>query len=152
MANVADRVFDLILDTVENEGVYLWDVKFLKEGASYYLRVFIDKDDGVSIDDCVAVSHAIDPVLDEHDPIDKSYCLEVCSPGIERELSRDFHFTAANGCPVKLKVFKAIDSKKEFIGTLSDFTDGIISLETENGTLKFERSQVSKASIIYTEV
>ncbi len=148
MASVADRVFDLILDTVEGEGCYLWDVRFIKEGSTYYLRVFIDKDDGVSIDDCVNVSHAIDPVLDESDPIDKSYCLEVCSPGIERELSRDFHFEAAIGCGVKLKLFKALDGKKEFSGRLEAFENGEISLKVGEELLKFPRSTVSKSNII----
>ncbi len=148
MANVADRVFDLILESVENEGCYLWDVRFIKEGATYYLRVFIDKDEGVSIDDCVNVSHAIDPVLDEADPIDKSYCLEVCSPGIERELTRDFHFEAAKGCGVRLKLFKAIDGKKEFSGTLETFESGEITIKSDGGLLKFPKSTVSKANII----
>ena len=88
MANSAERVYELIKDAVEAEGVRLWDVRFLKEGASWYLRVFIDKPEGISIDDCTNVSHAIDPIIDEADPIDVSYYLEVCSPGIERELTR----------------------------------------------------------------
>ena len=88
MAGVADRVFNLIKDTVETQNVRLWDVRFVKEGASYYLRVFIDNDAGINIDDCTNVSHAIDPIIDEADPIDKSYYLEVCSPGLERELTR----------------------------------------------------------------
>ena len=77
MANAAERVYSLIKETVENQGVELWDVRFVKEGASWYLRVFIDKEDGITIDDCTNVSHAIDPVIDEADPIDKSYYLEV---------------------------------------------------------------------------
>ena len=72
MANVADRVYSLIEETVKNEGVDLWDVRFIKEGANWYLRVFIDKADGVTIDDCTNVSHAIDPVIDQADPIDKA--------------------------------------------------------------------------------
>ena len=73
MASAAERVYGLIKDTVEAQGVALWDVRFVKEGASWYLRVFIDKPEGISIDDCTNVSHAIDPILDEADPIDKSY-------------------------------------------------------------------------------
>ena len=92
MANSAEKVYELIKDTVAAEGVGLWDVRFLKEGASWYLRVFIDKPEGISIDDCTNVSHAIDPIIDEADPIDVSYYLEVCSPGIERELTRRRHY------------------------------------------------------------
>ena len=78
MANSAEKVYELIKTAVEEQGVSLWDVRFLKEGASWYLRVFIDKSEGVSIDDCTNVSHAIDPIIDEADPIDVSYYLEVC--------------------------------------------------------------------------
>ncbi|MBR4122962.1 MAG: ribosome maturation factor RimP, partial [Clostridia bacterium] len=114
MANVADRVYTLIKEAVEEQGVMLWDVRFLKEGASWYLRVFIDSESGITIDDCTNVSHAIDPIIDEADPIDKAYYLEVCSPGIERELTRPFHFESVIGQRVKVKLYKAIDSKKEF--------------------------------------
>ena len=97
MASAAERVYSLIKETVEEQGVELWDVRFVKEGASWYLRVFIDKQDGITIDDCTNVSHAIDPVIDEADPIDKSYYLEVCSCGIERELSKPEHFEKVLG-------------------------------------------------------
>ncbi len=145
MANVADKVYDLIKSTVEDQGVNLWDVRFLKEGASWYLRVFIDKADGVSIDDCTNVSHAIDPILDEHDPIDKSYYLEVCSPGIERELTRDFHFKRFVGEKVKIKLYKAVDSKKEFTGKLVS-ADDVVVLATENGEITFNLNDISKAN------
>lgn len=146
MAGIADKVFSLIKETVEQTGVSLWDVKYVKEGASYYLRVFIDKPEGISIDDCTDVSHAIDPVIDEADPIDGSYYLEVCSPGIERELSRDAHYEYAVGKKVRIRLFKAVDGIKEFSGTLVSCSEGIV-LETEQGNVTFERSAVSKASI-----
>ena len=82
MASIADRVWALVEDAVRSQGVELWDVRFVKEGASYYLRIFIDSEKGIDIDDCTNVSHAVDPILDEADPIDKSYYLEVCSPGL----------------------------------------------------------------------
>ncbi len=143
MANVAERVYSLIEETVKNEGVELWDVRFLKEGANWYLRVFISSDKGIGIDECTAVSHAIDPILDEADPIDKSYYLEVCSSGIERELVRDWHFEWAQGKAVKLKLYKAIDGKKEFAGVLKT-TGEVLELETENGILTFPKKDVSK--------
>ncbi len=146
MANVADKVYDLIKSTVENQGVELWDVRFLKEGASWYLRVFIDKAEGVSIDDCTNVSHAIDPLLDESDPIDKAYYLEVCSPGIERELTRDFHFKRFVGETVKIRLYKALDGKKEFTGTLV-LVDEDIVIATENGDITFSLKNISKANV-----
>lgn len=146
MANVAEKVYDLIKNTVEEQNVTLWDVRFVKEGASWYLRVFIDKEDGISIDDCTNVSHAIDPVIDEADPIDKAYYLEVCSPGIERELARKFHFESVVGEKIKVKLYKAIDGKKEFIGKLESVSDEII-INTENGEFAFNLKDISKANL-----
>ena len=144
MANAAERVYSLIEETVKQQGVTLWDVRFLKEGANWYLRVFIDSETGIGIDDCTNVSHAIDPIIDEADPIDKSYYLEVCSPGIERELTRDWHLEWAKGKKVKLRLYKAVDGKKEFEGVLSDVGDDL-TLTTENETISFSKESVSKA-------
>lgn len=144
MAGAAERIYSLIEETVKNQGVLLWDVRFLKEGANWYLRVFIDKPEGIGIDDCTNVSHAIDPIIDEADPIDKSYYLEVCSPGIERELTRDWHYEWAKGKSVKIKLYKAFDGKKEFKGILSDIGENLI-ITTEDGDLSFPQDAVSKA-------
>ncbi len=147
MAGIADKIFDLIKPTVESIGVTLWDVRFLKEGASHYLRVFIDKPEGICIDDCTAVSHAIDPVIDEVDPIDIPYYLEVCSTGIERELSRIEHYEAMLGKMVKLRLYKAFDGSKEVVGVLEGYEDGPI-IQTEDGkTVSFNKKEVSKANL-----
>ena len=144
MASITERITALIQTTVEEQGVTLWDVRFVKEGASHYLRVFIDKPEGINIDDCTNVSHAIDPILDEADPIDCAYYLEVSSPGIERELTRDIHFEYALGKKIRMRLFKAVDGKKEFEGILTQYKDKVI-LTTETETLEFERSAVAKA-------
>lgn len=146
MANAAERVYSLIKETVEAQGVELWDVRFVKEGASWYLRVFIDKPDGITIDDCTNVSHAIDPVIDEADPIDKSYYLEVCSPGIERELSRQAHFEKVIAQKIKIKLYKAIDGVKEFTGILKSCEENIV-LETDGKILEFTLKDISKANL-----
>lgn len=146
MANAAEKVYSLIKETVENEGVTLWDVRFLKEGASWYLRVFIDKAEGITIDDCTNVSHAIDPIIDEADPIDKAYFLEVCSPGIERELTRPFHYESVISQKIKVKLYKALDGKKEFTGILKSFGENI-TIETENGEVVFNLKDISKANL-----
>ena len=146
MASAAERVYALIKDTVEECGVELWDVRFLKEGASWYLRVFIDKPEGIGIDDCTNVSHAIDPVIDEADPIDKSYYLEVCSPGLERELVREEHYAKMVGEKVKLKLYKALDGVKEFTGILKS-AGGEITVETEQGAKSFTLKEISKAHL-----
>ena len=147
MANSAERVYELIKDAVEAEGVRLWDVRFLKEGASWYLRVFIDKPEGISIDDCTNVSHAIDPIIYEADPIDVSYYLEVCSPGIERELTRSRHYEESLGKQVRLKLYRAYDGKKEITGTLEDVTEENVTLVTEGNALTVERKNISKANL-----
>ena len=146
MASVAEKVYDLVKDTVESCGVSLWDVRFVKEGASHYLRIFIDKPEGVSINDCTEVSHAVDPLIDEADPIDCSYYLEVCSPGTERELSRPHHFEYGLGKNVTVKLFKAVDGKKEFTGVLKS-ADGDITIDTENGEITFSKGSFSKIFI-----
>ena len=146
MAGVADKILLLIKDTVEAQNVTLWDVRFVKEGASYYLRVFIDKEDGVNIDDCTNVSHAIDPVIDEADPIDKSYYLEVCSPGLERELIRAEHFEWAKGREIKVKLYKAVGGSKEIIGTLLSF-DGGIKISTVSGEIYLEKKDFSTVKL-----
>lgn len=146
MANAAEKVYGLIKETVEAQGVSLWDVRFLKEGASWYLRVFIDKPEGISIDDCTNVSHAIDPIIDDADPIDVSYFLEVCSPGTERELTRQGHFEACIGKTVKLKLYKAVDGVKELTGRLKSVADTVI-IETEGGEYVFEFKDISKARL-----
>lgn len=146
MAGVADKVFSLIRETVEAQNVMLWDVRFVKEGASYYLRVFIDSENGITIDDCTNVSHAIDPVIDEADPIDKSYYLEVCSPGLERELTRDEHFNRFIGSSVKVKLYKAYNGNKEITADLIGF-DGGIKLIINGEEIYFAKGEYSKVKL-----
>ncbi len=146
MASIADKVYDLVQDTVESCGVSLWDVRFVKEGASHYLRIFIDKPEGISINDCTDVSHAVDPVIDEADPIDGSYYLEVCSPGTDRELVRPHHFEYGMGKEVTVRLFKAIDGKKEFTGVLKNY-DGSITLDIDGKVADFPKGSFSKVYI-----
>ena len=146
MASIAEKVTALIAPTVEELGYALWDVRFVKEGADWFLRIFIDSEEGISIDDCVTVSHAIDPIIDEADPIDKSYYLEVCSCGIERELSREAHFQKVLGQEVKVKLYKAVDGVKEFKGILKSCENGI-TLEIEGNEITFALKDISKANL-----
>lgn len=143
LANIADTVASLIKEAVEAQGVSLWDVRFVKEGADWFLRIFIDKEDGISIDDCVNVSHAIDPIIDEADPIDRSYTMEVSSPGLCRELTRQEHFEIMQGEEIRVKLYKAEDGVKEFIGTLKDFGEALV-IETEAGEKAFDKKAIAK--------
>lgn len=146
----SERVFELVKPAVEACSVRLWDVRYLKEGASWYLRIFIDSDEGISIDNCTEVSHAVDPILDEADPIDNSYYLEVCSPGLARELTRPEHFEIMKGRSIKVKLYKAIDGSRELLGTLkSRNADG--SVEIDRGVDGFITLQKGEYAKIYLD-
>lgn len=145
---IAQSVFDLIRPVVEQCGVKLWDVKYVKEGASYFLRIYIDKENGIDINDCTDVSHAIDPVIDEADPIKDSYYLEVCSPGLERELTRPEHFERFTGSDITLKLYKAFNGIKNLKCKLLSFEDGNAQVELQNGEkVLFEKKDISSARL-----
>lgn len=127
--NVVSIVRSLAEPVAKDLGLRLWDVRFVKEGVSWYLRVFIDKDGGVDINDCVDMTHALNGPLDEADPIEVSYCLEVSSPGIERDLTRDEHFEAMQGRKIKLRLIRPDENKqREFSGILKSYSDGNITV------------------------
>ncbi len=137
----AQKVAALIEDVIKERGLLLWDVKFVKEGASWYLRVIIDKDGGVDINDCTDVTHLIDPIIDEADPINVSYYLEVCSPGLERELSEEWHFEKYIGSPVKVKLIRPRDGKREFSGVLNAY-DGNVTVVCDSVDTVFEKQEL----------
>ena len=147
MAGVADKVFSLVEETVKAQNVKLWDVRFQKEGANWYLRIIIDSEAGISIDDCTNVHHAVDPILDEADPIDRSYYLEVCSPGLERELTRDEHYEAMVGQKIKIKLYKAREGVKEFGGTLKMGNKEKVVIEAQDTEIEFARSEISSCRL-----
>lgn len=142
--NVADSVRIMASPIIENLGLRLWDVKFVKEGADWILRIIIDKDGGVCIDDCVAVNDALDAPLDELNPIDRAYRLQVQSPGAERELSREEHFMQFIGADVKLRLHKAFNERREYCGVLTDYSDGKITVKiNEDMQLEVTRDELS---------
>ena len=132
--NTSSIVWKIIEPIANNLGLDIWDIQFVKEGTQWYLRIFIDNENGVTIEDCENLSRAIDKPLDEHDPISQSYCLEVCSPGIERELKCPEHFRAFIGANVIVKTIRPIENGlREFNAILKDFNNNIISLQLEGG-------------------
>ena len=150
MASIAERVSALIKETVEAEGVELWDVRYVKEGASYYLRVFIDKAEGITIDDCTNVSHAIDPIIDEADPIEEAYYLEVSSPGIERELRTDMHLEYCTGADVEVRLYAPLNGSKVYRGELLEPSDnGNIAIMAGETRMEFERAAVAKIKTVF---
>ncbi len=142
--NTVAAVWDIAKPIADELGLEIWDIRFVKEGSDWFLRIFIDKDGGVSIDDCENMSRAIDEPLDEADPIEQSYCLEVSSPGVERELTRDTHFEACTGEKIKVKFIRAVDGKREYSGVLSGFDGKLITLLCDDGrSISFEKKETS---------
>ena len=142
--NTVAAVWALAEPLAQQLGLTLWDIRFVKEGASWYLRVFVDKEGGVSVDDCVAMSHALDGPLDETDPIEQNYYLEVSSPGLERELTREEHFQALLGARIKVRLIRPVDNVRDFTGELLSFENGAITLLLENGTqMQLQKKEAS---------
>jgi len=148
--NTAAVVWDIAQPIAEGLGLKLWDVRFVKEGASWYLRIIIDKVGGVSITDCENMSRAIDGPLDEADPIDQSYFLEVWSPGIERELTRPEHYEAMAGREVCVALYRPIDGEKEIIADLVGLRDKNIVMTDLDGT-EFEIPLKDAVSVRLTD-
>lgn len=115
-------------------GLRIWDIRYLKEGSQWYLRIFIDKDGGVDINDCEAMSRAIDKPLDDADPIDGEYILEVSSPGIERELLKDRHFEEFIGADIMVRMIRPVEGVgKEFKGVLTSYENGEVTITDHSG-------------------
>lgn len=132
--STVERVFELAKPLAEQLGLILWDVRFEKEGSSWYLRVFIDKEGGISMEHCESLSRPLNKLLDETDFIEQSYIFEVGSTGLGRELIRPEHFEQFMGSPVRVRLIRAVDTAKEFIGTLKAFNKDTFSVlcEPEN--------------------
>lgn len=147
--NTVEIVTNFAKPIAESLNLELWDVRFLKEGTQWYLRIYIDKGNGVSIEDCENMSRAIDKVLDDVDPIDQSYCLEVCSPGLERELIRDWHLRKYIGDDVKVRFIRSNDDgKKEILGKLKYFDKEKIELiDSEGQLIEVLRKNVSSIKL-----
>ena len=140
---ITDQVAALAKPVVEGFGLQLWDVEYVREGPEYFLRLYIDKEGGVDIDDCEAVSRAMDPILDEKDPIPGSYHFEVCSAGLERALKKPSDFQRFMGAAVTVKLYRPYDGRKEIPGVLRGYEDGRVTLEFGKETVTFEKSQVA---------
>ena len=140
---VTDLVTQFAQPIVEENGCSLWDVEYVREGSERYLRVYIDKEGGVDITDCEKVHRAIDPVLDEKDPISESYHFEVCSAGLERALKRPGDFQRFMDSPVLVKLYRPRNGLKEFPGILRGYEDGAVTVEAGKETITFQKSEVA---------
>ena len=147
MAKVTELTAALAAPIAREQGCTLWDVEYVKEAGTWILRVYIDKEGGVSINDCEAVSRPLSDKLDEVDPIEGSYTLEVASAGAERVLKKPEHFAAFLGSEVDVRLYRPIDGKKEFVGVLAGYENGNVLLE---GDLRFEKKDVAQVRLHVT--
>jgi len=148
--NIAETVAALVSPIAAELGLMLWDVEFVKEGARRILRVTIDSEEGVTIEDCEKMHRAIDPVLDEADPIESAYDLEVTSPGVERDIRTDAHIDACEGWDVEMRLFAPVDGVKTFCGVLAGRAEnGDVLLETAEGVRAFPRAAVAKIKSVF---
>lgn len=145
-----ERKTEQLLEPILKENNFeLYDVEFVKEAGTFYLRAFIDKEGGININDCELVSRRLSDLLDEKDFIPDAYILEVSSPGLGRALKKDKHFEKSIGEEVEIKLFKAIDKQKEFTGYLESFNDEVIVISDEQeNELEFERSNIASVRLV----
>ena len=140
---ITDKVTQFAQPVVEAHGCSLWDVEYVREGSEYFLRLYLDKEGGVNIDDCEAISRALDPILDEEDPIPESYHFEVCSAGLERVLKRPSDFERFMGDPVMVKLYRPRNGLKEIPGILRGYENGCVTVEAGKETITFQKSEVA---------
>lgn len=150
MAKVTELTAELAEPIVVENGCSLWDVEYLKEAGDWYLRLYIDKEGGVSINDCEAVSRAVSDALDEADPIEAGYIFEVSSAGADRALKKPEHFEKCMGQDVDVKLYRALEGKKELTGALVAHVDGKTTVETATGSVTLEKKDIAQIRLRVT--
>jgi ribosome maturation factor RimP len=147
MSKLTEKIAAIAAPVVEEEGCSLWDVEYVREAGTWYLRIFIDKEDGVSIDDCERISRRLDPILDEEDPIAESYVFEVGSAGADRELKRPGDFEMFLGSDVEVKLYQPVNGSKTFVGELLAYDDGAVVIRSGKREDRFEKNQIAKVKL-----
>ncbi|XCP83941.1 ribosome maturation factor RimP [Roseburia hominis] len=141
---------EILLPIVEKHGFELWDVEYVKEAGTWYLRAYIDKPGGIMIDDCEVVSRELSDILDEKDYIDEAYILEVSSPGLGRPLKKEKDFARSLGEEVEIRTYRPIDKQKEFIGILKDYDKDTVTIAYEDEETKtFDRSDIALVRLAF---
>lgn len=146
--NIETKVENLIQPIIHDLGYELYDVQYLKEGKDYYLRITIDKSEGITIQDCENVNRAIDEILDEADFINTAYFLEVSSPGLERILRKPWHFEKQIGNQIQVKLFQAIEKQKELQGILIESNENELKLQINEKLIKIEKKNIAVAKTV----
>jgi len=143
LSKITDKVEEMAGPVVEEAGCSLWSVEYIREAGTWYLRIFIDKEGGVNIDDCERISRILDPMLDEADPIPDSYVFEVGSAGCERELKRPGDFAQFMGSEIELRTYQPVNGTKTFIGTLDGYEEGNVTVIVGNNSMSFSKEQTA---------
>lgn len=149
LARIEEKVESLVSDKIKELGYELYDVEYVKEGKEYYLRIYIDKEEGIDLNDCELVSNSITEILDKEDYIKEQYFLEVSSPGIERVLKKDKHLQANIEKNISIKLFKPQEGQKQFIGILKKFDDKILTIEINQNLIEIERTNIAQIKTVY---
>ena len=149
MARIEEKIEHLLKDKVQKLGFSLYDVEYVKEGKDYYLRIYIDNNKGITIDDCELVSNSITDILDSEDYLKEQYFLEVSSPGVERVLKNDKHLQNNIGSKVQAKLFKPLEGKKQYIGVLKSFDDENIQIDVDNKMIDIERKNIGQLKTVF---
>ena len=148
--SIAERVEALVEPCITELGYRIWDVEYVKEGTEWYLRITLDSDDGIDIDDCEKVSRAINPIIDEADPIDDFYYLEVSSPGLERVLRKPEHFEASIGSEIEIRLFAPDENKKKsYTGILSAYDEESLTVDIAETSQKIAMNKISKVQTVF---
>ena len=149
MASIEEKIESLVTKPINNLEYDVYDVQYVKEGKDYYLRIFIDKQEGIDLNDCEKVNNEINNLLDEADYIKDQYFLEISSPGIERILRKDKHLKDNIGKMIEVKLFKPINKQKNIEGTLNNFDKDFILLKADENEIKIDRKDISVIKTIY---
>lgn len=152
MAKIEEKVESLVKEKIRNIGYELYDVLYVKEGSNKILRIVIDSEKGISLDDCEKVNNEIKEIIDDANPIEEQYFLEISSPGIERLLRKDWQLKKFKGAEVNIKLFKKDENgKKEYTGTLGEITETALQVEVEKKIITIYRKIISQVKTVYTE-
>ncbi|MBP3808670.1 MAG: ribosome maturation factor RimP [Eubacterium sp.] len=149
--DIEKRTEELVQDIIDSGGYELWDVEYVKEGSDYYLRVYADKEGGIMIDDCVTISRALEAKLDAEDFIEEAYILEVSSPGLTRKLKKDKDYDRSIGKLVFVRLYKAEQGAKEFVGRLKEVDDKLLKLDIDGDEVVLDRNNISSARLEYED-
>lgn len=149
MAKIEEKIESLIEGKIHELGYNLYDVEYVKEGKDYYLRIYIDNEKGITLDDCENVSNNITDLLDDEDYIKEQYFLEVSSPGVERVLKKDKHLKSNIGAKVQVKLFKPYQGQKQYVGILKNFDEQNIQLEISSEIIELERKNIGQIKTIF---